>query len=142
MGWLFFLAVLGTIMAIPMKRQMINIEKLRFPSGTAAAETLKSLYGAGSEAIMKARSLFAMMGIGAVIAWLRDAHGGRRRTRSSTALTKLSVKIPRSSRFPAQDPRARAHAVDDLVRGLAHHGRRGHADGPAHDDQHARRARS
>jgi len=75
MGWLFFMAVLGTIMAIPMKRQMINIEKLRFPSGTAAAETLKSLYGSGSEAIKKARALFAMMGIGAVIAWLRDAHG-------------------------------------------------------------------
>ncbi len=75
MGWLFFMAVLGTIMAIPMKRQMINIEKLRFPSGTAAAETLKSLYGAGGEAVKKARALFWTMGIGAVIAWLRDAHG-------------------------------------------------------------------
>jgi OPT family oligopeptide transporter len=75
MGWLFFMAVLGTIMAIPMKRQMINIEKLRFPSGTAAAVTLQSLYGAGGEAVKKARSLFAMMGVGAVIAWLRDAHG-------------------------------------------------------------------
>ncbi len=75
MGWLFFMAVLGTIMAIPMKRQMINIEKLRFPSGTAAAETLKSLYGAGGEAVKKARALFWTMGFGAVIAWLRDAHG-------------------------------------------------------------------
>jgi OPT family oligopeptide transporter len=74
MGWLFFLAVLGTIMAIPMKRQMINIEKLRFPSGTAAAETLKSLYGAGAEATKKARSLFVTMGLGAILAWMRDAH--------------------------------------------------------------------
>ena len=98
MGWLFFMAVLGTIMAIPMKRQMINIEKLRFPSGTAAAETLKSLYGSGSEAVKKARSLFAMMGIGAVIAWLRDAHG----TAAHPVLavfTKLS-KIPSNIAIP------------------------------------------
>ena len=33
MAWVFFLAILGVTMAIPMKRQMINIEQLRFPSG-------------------------------------------------------------------------------------------------------------
>src|SRR5215470_7472251 len=36
--WVFFLALLGVTMAIPMKRQMINVEQLRFPSGIAAAE--------------------------------------------------------------------------------------------------------
>ena len=40
LAWVFFLAVLGVTMAIPMKRQMINVEQLRFPSGIAAAETL------------------------------------------------------------------------------------------------------
>jgi len=89
MGWLFFMAVLGTIMAIPMKRQMINVEKLRFPSGTAAAETLKSLYGAGGEAVKKARALFWTMGIGALIAWLRDAHAAPGHSILG-ALTKLS----------------------------------------------------
>ena len=39
LAWVFFIAVLGVTMAIPMKRQMINIEQLRFPSGIAAAET-------------------------------------------------------------------------------------------------------
>src|SRR5512136_498994 len=43
-AWVFFLAVLGVTMAIPMKRQMINVERLKFPSGIAAAETLKSLH--------------------------------------------------------------------------------------------------
>src|SRR5262249_16870180 len=38
LAWVFLLAVLGVTMAIPMKRQMINIEQLRFPSGIAAAE--------------------------------------------------------------------------------------------------------
>ena len=41
LAWIFFLSVLGVTMAIPMKRQMINIEQLRFPSGIAAAETLE-----------------------------------------------------------------------------------------------------
>ncbi len=98
MGWLFFMAVLGTVMAIPMKRQMINIEKLRFPSGTAAAETLKSLYGEGAEALLKARALFVAMGIGAVIAWLRDAHAAAGHNILGF-LTKLSV-IPGQFQVP------------------------------------------
>ncbi len=42
--WITTIAMLGVFMAIPMKRQMINQEGLKFPSGIAAAETLRSLY--------------------------------------------------------------------------------------------------
>lgn len=56
-AWTFFLAFLGTVLAIPMKRNMINQEKLRFPSGTASAVTLQSLYSQGEEAIKKAKAL-------------------------------------------------------------------------------------
>jgi OPT family oligopeptide transporter len=55
--WTIFLAMLGVMMAVPMKRQMINLEQLRFPSGVAAAQTLRSLYAAGAEATKKAKSL-------------------------------------------------------------------------------------
>jgi len=55
--WTMFLAGLGVFMAIPMKRQMIDVEQLRFPSGVAAAETLKSLHSEGGEAVAKARAL-------------------------------------------------------------------------------------
>ncbi|HUI40182.1 MAG TPA: OPT family oligopeptide transporter [Methanothrix sp.] len=72
-AWTFFLAVLGVMMAIPMKRQMINVEQLRFPSGIAAATTLKSLHLRGDEAVRQARSLFYAGGVGMVIAWMRDA---------------------------------------------------------------------
>ncbi len=72
-AWTFCLAALGVFMAIPMKRQMINIEQLRFPSGIAAAETLKSLHAEGGDAEDKARSLTIAGAFGAVIAWLRDA---------------------------------------------------------------------
>ena len=71
--WTFFLAALGVFMAIPMKRQMINVEQLKFPSGIAAAETLKSLHAKGGEAVKKARALGYSAGIGAVIVWLKDA---------------------------------------------------------------------
>lgn len=72
-AWTFFLAVLGVMMAIPMKRQMINNEQLPFPSGIAAATTLKSLHLRGGEAVLQARSLFTAGAIGAIIAWMRDA---------------------------------------------------------------------
>ena len=64
MAWVFFLAVLGVTMAIPMKRQMINIEQLRFPSGTAAAETLRALHSHGGKGVQSAIGL----GVAAVLA--------------------------------------------------------------------------
>jgi OPT family oligopeptide transporter len=72
MGLVFCLAMLGVFMAIPMKRNMINIEQLPFPSGTAAAETLRSLHTVGAEAMKKAKGLFLSMGIGAFVAFGRD----------------------------------------------------------------------
>jgi len=71
--WTLFLAALGVFMAIPMKRQMINVEQLKFPSGIAAAETLRSLHSHGSEAMSKARSLGLAGLAGGLIALVRDA---------------------------------------------------------------------
>ena len=73
MAWIFFLAVLGVFLAIPMKRQLINIEQLAFPSGIATAETLKNLYAKDGEALKKARALGIAGVVGAGIAWFRDA---------------------------------------------------------------------
>jgi putative OPT family oligopeptide transporter len=57
LAWVFFVAVLGVTMAIPMKRQMINIEQLRFPSGIAAAETLRALHARSSQSLRAAKAL-------------------------------------------------------------------------------------
>jgi putative OPT family oligopeptide transporter len=57
LAWVFFIAVLGVTMAIPMKRQMINIEQLRFPSGIAAAETLNALHAESSQGLRAAKAL-------------------------------------------------------------------------------------
>jgi len=56
-AWVFFLAILGVTMAIPMKKQMINIEQLRFPSGVAAAETLRALHSHGQKGMRAAKAL-------------------------------------------------------------------------------------
>ena len=64
LAWVFFLAVLGVTMAVPMKKQMINIEQLRFPSGVAAAETLRALHSHGEKGMRAAKAL----GIAGVLA--------------------------------------------------------------------------
>src|ERR1039458_2245389 len=63
-AWVFFLAILGVTMAVPMKKQMINIEQLRFPSGVAAAETLCALHSQGAKGMRAAKAL----GIAGVLA--------------------------------------------------------------------------
>jgi len=72
MLWLGALSLLGVFMAIPLKRQLINIDQLPFPSGIATAETLKSMHSAGGEAVVKARALLAAGVVGAAVAVWRD----------------------------------------------------------------------
>ncbi len=66
------LATLGVFLAVPMKRSMVNVEQLPFPTGMAAAETLRSLHGAGTDARDKARALFTTLGLGVLVGWFRD----------------------------------------------------------------------
>lgn len=70
-AWLVSVAFLGVCFAIPLKRQMINHENLRFPSGIAAAETTKALYGEGTGGKEKATGLFAATFTGTVLSFLR-----------------------------------------------------------------------
>ncbi len=99
-SWTFFLAVLGTVMAIPMKRQMINIEQLKFPSGIAAAETLRSLHAEGDEAAKKSRALGWAALIGALLAWFRDAHVTAG-VKAMTVPGKVLGVLTKWSKFPA-----------------------------------------
>lgn len=74
--WITALAFLGVFVAIPMKRQMINQEQLRFPSGIAAAATLRSLHpehegeeGKPSEGELQAKALLWAALFGAFFTW-------------------------------------------------------------------------
>jgi OPT family oligopeptide transporter len=69
MAWVFLLAILGVTMAVPMKRQMVNIEQLPFPSGIAAAETLRALYSTSARGLQSAKAL-AIAGVLAMVSKL------------------------------------------------------------------------
>jgi OPT family oligopeptide transporter len=103
MVWFGVIAALGVFAAIPIKRQLINIEQLPFPTGIATAETITSLHEAAHAAERasavkgnaaaehspyrksdeaakesgsgKAKYLGGAALIGALIAILRDAKG-------------------------------------------------------------------
>ncbi|MFK7930978.1 MAG: OPT family oligopeptide transporter, partial [Myxococcota bacterium] len=62
--WALSVAYLGVFFAVPLRRQMVVAEKLRFPTGTATAETIVSMAASGAEAVRKARML-AIVGLAA-----------------------------------------------------------------------------
>ncbi|MFH1010732.1 MAG: OPT family oligopeptide transporter [bacterium] len=63
---------LGLFMAIPLKRQMIQIDKLRFPANIPTGETLKAMYSHSGEAMKKAKALGGAGALGILVAALRD----------------------------------------------------------------------
>jgi uncharacterized oligopeptide transporter (OPT) family protein len=66
---------LGLFMAIPLKRQMIQVDNLRFPGNIPTGETLKAMYSKGNEAVKKAKALGLAGGTGILIAIFRDIAG-------------------------------------------------------------------
>ncbi len=55
--WGVSVAYLGVFFAVPLRRQMIEVDKLRFPTGTATAETILAMFAKAQEAVVKARTL-------------------------------------------------------------------------------------
>lgn len=94
--WIGAISLLGVVVAIPLKRQMINIDQLPFPSGIAAAETIKSLHGHGDEAIKKAKALGVGAFFGAVVAYFKDGN--------ADLMNKLGFKALSALHLPASLP--------------------------------------
>jgi uncharacterized oligopeptide transporter (OPT) family protein len=114
-GWTFFVALLGVALAIPMKRNMINQEKLRFPSGIAAAVTLQSLYSQGKEAAAKGKALFYAALVAAVPPLIMDLPFRRPTAeRPYKGLVPDTVSIFDWLPVPGRDPKTGAayHASD------------------------------
>jgi uncharacterized oligopeptide transporter (OPT) family protein len=76
-AWFGVIAALGVFAAIPIKRQLINKEGLAFPTGTATAETIRTIHGAGGEAAgegtRQSRALGWAALFAAALTWFRDA---------------------------------------------------------------------
>jgi len=83
MIWFGVIATMGVFAAIPIKRQLINREKLAFPTGTATAATLQTIHdashatdGAGqgkNAGKSKAKVLGGAALVAALMAFFRDA---------------------------------------------------------------------
>lgn len=73
MVWFAVIAALGVFAAIPIKRQLIDVDALPFPTGTATAETMRSIHGAGAGSAGKAAALGWSALAGGLLAWFRDA---------------------------------------------------------------------
>ena len=69
--WGLALGVLGVLLALALRRRLLEEEELPFPTGVAAAQVIEVLHAGGPERRSRARSLVsAACGAGA-IAWLR-----------------------------------------------------------------------
>lgn len=89
--WFGLIAALGVFVAIPIKRQLINEEELVFPTGTATAETIRTLHTTGGgDGARQSRALFIAAGIAAAITWFRDV----------TLAWMLPYKIPGTISLP------------------------------------------
>ncbi|MDX2147484.1 MAG: OPT family oligopeptide transporter [Planctomycetota bacterium] len=62
--WLSVVCLVGIVVAMGLRRQMIVRDKLPFPGGLACAETLKEIYSTGAEAVKRV----GVLGIGAAVA--------------------------------------------------------------------------
>jgi uncharacterized oligopeptide transporter (OPT) family protein len=56
-AWVTSVAFLGVFFAVPLRKQYVEIEKLRFPTGTATANTIISMFATGATALAQARVL-------------------------------------------------------------------------------------
>lgn len=63
LAWSASVAFIGVFYAVPLRRQMVLLERLRFPSGTATAHTIVAMFGSGAETLRRARALLVWAGI-------------------------------------------------------------------------------
>lgn len=70
--WCLFTSMLGVSFAVPMRRALIVTEKLKFPTGTAAAETIRTLYSEGASGVRQAGALAALGASSLLVTFLRD----------------------------------------------------------------------
>jgi len=57
--WTLAVSLVGIVVGIGLRRQMLIVDELPFPNGIAAAETIKQMYARGSEAMARVKALIA-----------------------------------------------------------------------------------
>lgn len=68
--WTFSVCLVGIVVAIGLRRQLIEVDQLTFPSGVATGETLKEIYAHGREALVR---MWMLAGAGILAAGIKFA---------------------------------------------------------------------
>lgn len=71
--WTFSVCLVGITVAIGLRRQMIVVDRLPFPSGIASATTLREMYASGREAMIRVLVLLGAAGMAALVKVLENA---------------------------------------------------------------------
>ncbi len=73
--WTFAVSLVGVVVAVGLRRQMLLVDRLTFPGGVASAETIRQIYAKGSEAMARVKMLLAGASAGmatkAIASWAK-----------------------------------------------------------------------
>ncbi len=70
--WVFSVAIVGVAVAVSLRRQMLEVDKLPFPFGIATAETLREMYAKGKEAMARLYMLLSAAAVASVLKVVKE----------------------------------------------------------------------
>jgi uncharacterized oligopeptide transporter (OPT) family protein len=71
--WLLSVSILGVLFAVPLRRQIIVVDKLPFPSGTACATTITAMHANNGDAVKQGKVLGLSGLLASIFIWFKDA---------------------------------------------------------------------
>ncbi len=71
--WVFSVSLIGIVVAVGLRQQMLIRDRLPFPAGVATAETVREIYGKGGEALARVKVLLTAGGIAGIIKIFNEA---------------------------------------------------------------------
>ncbi len=70
--WVFSVSLIGIVVAVGFRQQMLLRDRLPFPAGIATAETVKEMYGKGGEALARVKVLLTAAGIAGTLKFINE----------------------------------------------------------------------
>ncbi|WP_454063819.1 OPT family oligopeptide transporter [Candidatus Nitrospira salsa] len=70
--WVFSVSLIGIVVAVGFRQQMLLRDRLPFPAGIATAETVKEIYGKGGEALARVKVLLTAAGIAGLLKFINE----------------------------------------------------------------------
>jgi putative OPT family oligopeptide transporter len=64
--WVLSVSLVGVIVGVAVRKQLLEVDKLAFPGGLATGQTLKEMYATGNEAMQRVKMLLGGMFAGAL----------------------------------------------------------------------------